>query len=362
MELIIENSYQNHEVFQFAEKELKDYWKKMQEKSDALQVPGSYRLRLELAAGGGSCHETEQSAMAPDGYVIDTGEQGGVIAGNNPCSVLIGVYAWLQSAGCHFLRPGRKYEIIEPLSGLAALSMTEKKTASLRHRGVCIEGADSLENILDFIDWLPKMGYNSFFLQFKLPYTFMARWYHHENNPLLPEEEFDTDRAEAYTETERREMKRRGLKLHQVGHGWTGDVIGFPAVEWKPASRKPTGEETGMMAQLNGTRELFHGIPMNTNLCYSDETVMKAFTDQIVRYAVQNPDIDYLHVWLADEYNNVCECDSCKKELPSDQYVRIWPTKSLRRQGAPCESFFCCIRSFYGRPKRSAFRTRTVLC
>lgn len=41
---------------------------------------------------------------------------------------------------------------------------------------------------------------------------------------------------------------------------------------------------------------------MNTNLCYSDETVMKAFTDQIVRYAVQNPDIDYLHVWLADEY------------------------------------------------------------
>ena len=73
MELIIENSYQNHEVFQFAEKELKDYWKKMQEKSDALQVPGSYRLRLELEAGGGSCHETEQSAMAPDGYVIDTG-------------------------------------------------------------------------------------------------------------------------------------------------------------------------------------------------------------------------------------------------------------------------------------------------
>ena len=51
MELIIENSYQNHEVFQFAEKELKGYWKKMQEKSDALQLPGSYRLRLELAAG-----------------------------------------------------------------------------------------------------------------------------------------------------------------------------------------------------------------------------------------------------------------------------------------------------------------------
>ena len=358
MELIIENAHQNHEVFQFAEKELKDYWKKMQEKSDALQLPGSYRLRLELAAGGESCHETEQPAMAPDGYVIDTGEQGGVIAGNNPGSVLIGVYAWLQSAGCHFLRPGKKYEIIEPLSGLEALSMTEKKTASLRHRGVCIEGADSLENILDFIDWLPKMGYNSFFLQFKLPYTFMARWYHHENNPLLPEEEFDTERAEAYTETVRREMKRRGLKLHQVGHGWTGDVIGFPAVEWKPASRKPTGEETGMMAQLNGTRELFHGIPMNTNLCYSDETVMKAFTDQIVRYAVQNPDIDYLHVWLADEYNNVCECDSCKKELPSDQYVRILnlADQKLTEAGSTMRIVFLLYQELLWPPKKERFQ------
>ncbi|WP_320994248.1 DUF4838 domain-containing protein, partial [Hungatella sp.] len=175
---------------------------------------------------------------------------------------------------------------------------------------------------------------------------------------LLPEEEFDTERAEAYTETVRREMKRRGLKLHQVGHGWTGDVIGFPAVEWKPATRKPTREETGMMAQLNGTRALFHGIPMNTNLCYSDETVMEAFTDQIVWYAVHNPDINYLHVWLADEYNNVCECDSCKKELPSDQYVRILnlADQKLTEAGSTMRIVFLLYQELLWPPKKERFQ------
>ena len=40
-----------------------------------------------------------------------------------------------------------------------------------------------------------------------------AFWYSLDRH--LPEEEFDTERAEAYTETVRREMKRRGLKLQR---------------------------------------------------------------------------------------------------------------------------------------------------
>ena len=34
-------------------------------------------------------------------------------------------------------------------------------------------------------------------------------------------------------------------------------------------------------------------------------------------------DVDYLHVWLSDARNNICECSKCQKDLPSDQYVRI---------------------------------------
>ena len=119
-----------------------------------------------------------------DAYSIDVTSAGGSISGSNDRSVLLGVYKYLWLLGCRFPAPGQKHEYIPSLYKKEQLAACCRKKAALRHRGVCIEGANSLENILDFIDWLPKMGYNSFFLQFQLPYTFMARWYHHEMNPL----------------------------------------------------------------------------------------------------------------------------------------------------------------------------------
>lgn len=35
-------------------------------------------------------------------------------------------------------------------------------TVSYKPRGVCIEGVNSLGNVIDFIDWLPKIGMNIF--------------------------------------------------------------------------------------------------------------------------------------------------------------------------------------------------------
>ena len=112
------------------------------------------------------------------------------------------------------------------------------------------------------------------------------------------------------------------------------------------------------MAQLNGNRALFHGIPMNTNLCYSDEKVIMAFTDQIVQYALQNPDIDYLHVWLADGHNNVCECDSCRKELLSDQYVRILnlADQKLTGAGSRMRIVFLLYQELLWPPEKERFR------
>ena len=120
-----------------------------------------------------------------DAYSIDVTPMGGTISGSNDRSVLLGVYQYLWLLGCRFPAPGRKHESFPSLYKKEQLSASCQKQAALRHRGVCIEGANSLENILDYIDWLPKLGCNSFFLQFQLPYTFMARWYHHEMNPLL---------------------------------------------------------------------------------------------------------------------------------------------------------------------------------
>ena len=74
---------------------------------------------------------------------------------------------------------------------------------------------------------------------------------------------------------------------------------------------------------VNGERGFFGGIPINTNLCYSNPDVVESFAEKVVAYAKKHPEVDYLHVWLADAANNHCECENCQKSIPTDLYVRI---------------------------------------
>lgn len=293
-----------------------------------------------------------------DAYSIDVTPMGGTISGSNDRSVLLGVYQYLWLLGCRFPAPGRKHESFPSLYKKEQLSASCQKQAALRHRGVCIEGANSLENILDYIDWLPKLGCNSFFLQFQLPYTFMARWYHHEMNPFLKPEEFTRETAAAFTTRIEEALQERGLLLHQAGHGWTGDVLGFPCADWKAASEPLPPETAPLAACINGKRELFHGVPMNTNLCYSNETVIEKFSDRVVEYCIQHPAISCVHVWLADEFNNICECEACRTQLPTDQYIRILNRIDEKLTGLHLDTkiVFLLYQELLWPPVKEAFR------
>lgn len=258
----------------------------------------------------------------PDWFAVELNETEGSIAGNSGRAVLLGAYDCLRRLGCRFLAPIKGCEVVPPITR-RALKLRYEHRASFYHRGVCIEGADSRENVLDFIDWLPKVGYNSFFLQFKTPWIFYARWRQHQRNPLREAEPFTSDDALSWMEEAEGEMKRRGLLLHKVGHGWTGAALGYEAVSWDvdPAPLGP--DKRPLAAQVDGVRGLWKGVPANTNLCFHNGDAVDAFAAQVTQYAQANPEADYLHVWLADEYNNVCECDGCRGTTPSDQYVEL---------------------------------------
>ena len=258
-----------------------------------------------------------------DGFAVAMEPSGGSITGNNPRSVLLGVYDYLHHLGCRFLTPVKETEVV-PRITREQLPAEYAKQASFRHRGVCIEGANSVENVLDFIDWLPKVGYNSFFLQFQVPYIFLSRWYHHDLNPLAEAEGYSMADARAAMGQFEEAMKLRSLLLHKVGHGWTGEVLGSQTVgSWNPVEQTMAPDKLEMAAQVDGKRGFYMGIPANTNLCFSNPRTTDAFANLVVRYARENRSADYLHVWLADEYNNVCECDECRKTTVSDQYVQL---------------------------------------
>ena len=115
----------------------------------------------------------------------------------------------------------------------------------------------------------------------------------------------------------------RGLMYHKVGHGWTCEPFGISGLGWEKATAEPPSAVAPYLAEVNGKREFWKGVALDTNLCYSNPEVRRIMVESIATYAAEHPEIDYLHVWLADGTNNNCECEGCRKARPSDFYVSI---------------------------------------
>jgi len=257
-----------------------------------------------------------------DAVFIDVSAGEGIVAGSNPRSVLIAVYRLLSEAGCRWVRPGPSGEYI-PKRDLASPSAKVISKAAYRHRGICIEGAVSYENVAEIIDWAPKVGFNAYFIQFREGYTFLERWYAHRGNPTKESEAFSVEQAKKCVHKAAQEIKKRGLLYHAVGHGWTCEPLGIPGLSWDSREYDLAPEVARYLAEVNGKRAIWQGIPLNTNLCYSNPEVRRLIVEEIAKYAQEHPEIDILHFWLADGSNNQCECESCQKAIPSDFYVMM---------------------------------------
>ena len=305
------NDEKENIVLSYAKKELTYYMGKVTNEF----TDEDYTFTLEIMG------EIEEKK---DYFSYQVKERQGYIQGNNARSVLLGVYSYLRAIGFEFPYPGKSGEIIPEISSYQQLEIEETSVqADYFHRGVCIEGANSLENVLEFIEWLPKMGFNSFFIQFKKPDVFFERWYQHIFNPTLKLEEKTREELDTMLEAVIEALKKRGLILHRVGHGWTAECLGFDSSGWQESKKEISPDIKEMVALINKERKLWKNVPANTNLCYSSERVKERISDLVVEFAKKERETDYIHFWLADECNNICECENCKKSILSDQYVEI---------------------------------------
>lgn len=266
-------------------------------------------------------HKVETSEE--DCFQAEISQSKGFLVGSNPRSVLFAVYDTLRFMGFEWVNP--KSEIFEARADFKkeGLSYQITKRASTFHRGIVFEGSASLENVLDIIDWLPKLYFNSYFIQFKLPYHFFMNWYQHTENSFLEPQPFDEQKAEKLKAAIELALKKRSLLYHAVGHAWTCESIGVRGLTWDRSETLLNDKQKELTALVNGKRGLFGGVTLNTNLCYENPEALNAFTREVLSYLQDNPDIDYLHIWLADGLNNFCECPSCMNKLPSDQYIKV---------------------------------------
>lgn len=314
----------------FAANELARYLRKVTSQRLRVQSAISYDLHEEgfwLGLSGDFALKQWPSFTASvldDAFALKQTDTQILIAGANNRSILFGVYAYLESLGVRWIRPGARGEFIPHLDQLPKDKFILNETASYRHRGICIEGAPSLEHALNMVDWMCKRRMNSFFLQFRNSGTFWDRWYSRDYNPLFgARQTLDNQDHIRFDAAVIAEVKKRGMVLHQVGHGWTAATVDLPANGWRQTDIEVSVTKRRWLAKVNGKREVHQQIPVNTELCYSYGPAFRAFVENVSSYASQHPEIDVVHVWLSDAMNNKCECKECSSLTPADWYVKL---------------------------------------
>ena len=335
-------------VVDFAATELKKYLRMMMPRCGEITVEykpdAKEGFRLGLMQDFGLDVSEAPDVELDDILHIDTDECGGIIAGDNPRSVLLAVYRYLTINGCRWLFAGIDGEYI-PVKDIEPVKY--HKMADCRYRGQCNEGAEYQPNMMEMIDFTPKIGLNIFMIEFDNPKAYYDFYYNHRYNEANREPEpVSKEEVLQWKRQCEAEIAKRGLEFHDMGHGWTADSFGIDSSGgWKRnATDEVPKEVEEFVALLNGKRRLYSNTPLNTQICMSNAEGRRRVVNSICSYAEKATNVDYLHVWLADGSKNHCECENCRKMIPSDWYVILMNEldAELTRRGLDTRIVFCC--------------------
>lgn len=325
--MIFINKITSDTTVDYAAEELKKYLRMMM--PDEGDVKISYNplakdgFRLGLMQDFGLDISDAEEPDLDDILYIDCDGHGGIIAGDNPRSVLLAVYEYFRQNGCRWLFPGVDGEYI-PIKKVEPVKYRFKP--SCRYRGQCNEGAEFQQSMLASIEFMPKIGMNTFMIEFRNPHTYYKDYYNHvKNETNRTPEPISMNTTLQWKRQCEAEISKRGMMFHDIGHGFTIDPFGIDSsYAWtKKSDDLIPDDKSKYIAMIDGERKLFHGQPINTQFCMSNKEARLTVARYVAEYAEKHSNIDYLHVWLADAYNNHCECDECRKLTPSDWYMLL---------------------------------------
>lgn len=346
--MYIINKITSNPVIDYAAEEMKKYLRMMMPECGDIKIAyapdTSDGFRLGLMQDFGLDVSDAEDTELDDILYMDCDEKGGIIAGDNPRSVLLSVYEYFRQNGCRWLMPGVDGEYI-PMQHIKPVKY--RHVPSMRYRGWCNEGGEYQQCMLDAIEFAPKVGLNVFMLEFRIPMVYYGFYYDHRHNeenraaePVSPETVLQWKRQCEV------EIAKRGLQFHDIGHGWNADSFGIDTslrASEGDNEKYVSDEARQYLALIDGERKLNNNRPNYTNFCMSNDAARRKVVDYVVKYAKEHANSDYLHIWLADGYNNHCECEACKKKTPSDWYVILLNAidEELTKQGLKTRLVFC---------------------
>ena len=351
-----------NDTIDFAAQELKKYLRMMMPRAG--EIPVSFDpaaktgFRLGLMSDFGMDPQVE-SLHLDDVIYVKTDSRGGVLAGSNPRSVLQAVYRFLKKQGCIWLFPGPDGEKIPMAKELKPVDYFHK--AVLRYRGQCNEGSEIQRQMMDAIAFTPKIGLNTFMMEGDAPTGYYNNFYCHTWDNLESEGPISKRTALQWKRACDAEIEKRGLMLHDMGHGWTSvpfgfrDCTGLPREECEEEYKK---EKYQHCAMLGGKRQLFGDFDMNTNVCMSRADTRDIMVQAVADYCEKQNHVDYLHVWLSDGTNNHCECEECRKKVPSDWYIILMNEidAELTKRGLDSHIVFICYVDTFWAPQEETIK------
>ena len=333
----------------YAAEELKKYLRMMMPECGDIKVnynpDATDGFRLGLMQDLGLDVSDVEDTELDDILYIDCDANGGIIAGDNPRSVLLSVYEYLRQNGCEWLFPGVDGEFV-PMQDIKPVKY--RHVPSCRYRGQCNEGAEFQPDMMEAIEWTPKVGMNVFMLEFENPIGYYRGYYDHGLNTenRTPEPISDAQGLQWKRQCEA-EIAKRGLQFHDMGHGFT--VLPFGINDHANCSCEAefdallTEDQRDYLAKLGDKRKIFCH-PLHTQFCMSSKKARELVVDYVVNYTKMHSNVDYLHVWLADGHNNHCECEECQKKIPSDWYMILMNEidEELTKEGLNTRIVFIC--------------------
>ena len=359
------NKIRADHVIDFAAEELKKYLRMMMPECGEIDIcydpAATDGFRLGLLQDFSLPNEAEDPVL-DDVIHIDTTDNGGILAGSNPRSVLFAVYRFLRENGCRWLYPGVDGDYV-PMQDIRGVRY--HKLADHRFRGFCNEGSESQTCMLECADYYAKLEMNVYMLEWFVPNGYYNRYYSHMCNEKnrSPEDIDDTLILQWKRQCEA-EISKRGLMFHDIGHGWTSRPFGLPcnnSVDNNFEDLPLTQEQISVMAMIDGKRGLFRKAPIFTNVCMSQPKVRAAIAKEVADYAQTHKNIDYLHVWLSDGAKNHCECDECRKMRPADWYMMIMNEidRELTARGLDTRIVFIAYLDTYFAPEEISIENPT---
>lgn len=332
------------EPVDFAASELKKYLRTMMPDCGEIDIAYDPKatdgFRLGLLEEFGLPNEAEDPDL-DDIVHIETTEEGGILAGSNPRSVLFAVYRFLKENGCRFLFPGTDGEYI-PKKPVGATRYHKK--ADHRIRAHTTEGDPSLEQALAYIDYQTKNEMNAYGLS--QIFIYHSRYYSHrfneKNRPPEPVSRSLVDQWQALCEAE---LIKRGAILRLGGHGWSAQVAGLDPKDnhlYVQGKKEVPEHIRSKLAMMNGVRGLNKNNPHFTNLCWSQPELRSEYARFLARMAMENRQFAMLGISMADTSHNHCECEECQKLNPSDFLVMIAneTDEILTKNGVKTKIFF----------------------